>query len=58
MKIKRIISLLVLLSFIFTTPMFTISNCSALDMTHDYYEERKLLNNKMVYLTCKDHEDD
>lgn len=58
MKIKRIISLLISLSFIFSMPIFTVSKCSALDMTHDYYEERKLLKDKMVYLTCKDHEDD
>lgn len=58
MKTKRIMSLLVSISFIFAIPMFTMSNCSALDMTHDYYEERKLLNNRMVYLTCKGHEND
>ena len=58
MKTKRIMSLLVSISFIFAMPMFTMSNCSALDMTHDYYEERKLLNNRMVYLTCKGHEND
>ena len=58
MKTKRMISLLVSISFIFTMPIFTVSKCSALDMTHDYYEERKLLSNRMVYLTCKGHEDD
>ena len=58
MIIKLTISFLVSLSFIFTMPIFIMSKCSALDMTHDYYEECKLLNNKMVYLICKGHEDD
>ena len=58
MKAKRIMSLLVSLSFIFTMPIFTVSKCSALDMTHDYYEELELLENKLVYKPCWGHEED
>lgn len=58
MKAKRIMSLLVSLSFIFTMPIFTVSKCSALDMTHDYYEELELLENKLVYRPCWRHEED
>lgn len=58
MKVKRIMSLLVSLSFIFTMPILTVSKCSALDMTHDYYEELELLENKLVYKPCWGQEED
>lgn len=58
MKTKRIISLLVSLSFSFTMPIFTVSKCSALDTTHDYYEELGLLENKLVYKPCWGYEED
>ena len=58
MKIKRIVSLLVSLNSAFTMSIFTVSKCSALDMTHDYYEELELLENKLVYKPCWGHEED
>lgn len=58
MQAKPILAILVSLSVVFSLPVFATSRCSALDMTHVYAEEKKLLEQELVYTSCWGHQDD